>query len=112
MTEDQAAAALDALSQPVRLRMLRHLVRCGPAGARAGALARAVGVAPSLASFHLSTLTQAGLVGAERMSRTVVYTADFAALGGLVGYLVNDCCAADPRVAACCAPAPSDQPES
>ncbi|QPH53273.1 ArsR/SmtB family transcription factor [Pontivivens ytuae] len=105
MTEDQAAATLNALAQPLRLRMLRHLVRCGPAGSRAGDLAQAVEVAPSLASFHLNTLSQAGLIVAEKVSRSVVYRADFAALGSLVGYLVNDCCAADPRVAACCSPA-------
>ena len=104
MNEPQALTAFAALSNETRLKMLRHLVSAGTTGLSAGELAGAVGASPSRASFHLSTLTEAGLVTAERQARTITYRAAFEALGGLIAFLMEDCCANDPRVAACCAP--------
>jgi DNA-binding transcriptional ArsR family regulator len=102
MDESQVVSALSALSQETRLRILRHLVRAGPEGATAGAVGEAVGAAASRASFHLAALTQAGLITKERISRHIVYRADFAAMGALLGYLVQDCCGGHEGVVACC----------
>jgi DNA-binding transcriptional ArsR family regulator len=102
MTEDQVIVVMGALAQETRLRIVRHLVRCGDAGAAAGEIGEAVGARPSRLSFHLSGLTEAGILGATKVSRSVVYRVDFAAMGALMGYLVHDCCADDPRVRQCC----------
>lgn len=104
MNESQALDMLGALSQETRLRIVRHLVRCGPDGASAGEVSAAVGAAASRASFHLSTLENAGAVTAERRSRQIIYRANFERLGGLIAFLLEDCCGCHPDIVACCAP--------
>ena len=111
MQERQALIAFGAMSQETRLRIVRLLVRAGPDGMAAGALAEAVEVSPSNVSFHLKELERAGLVSARRDSRSILYSAEYEALGGLVRFLMEDCCAARPEIcgpakaAPCCGPA-------
>ena len=57
-----ALLAFAALSQETRLRVLKDLVRAGPAGRSAGSLAATVGAAGPTLSFHLKELSAAGLV--------------------------------------------------
>jgi len=102
MKEDEVITALGALAQDTRLRMLRYLVTMGEKGAPAGEIADAVGTSASGASFHLTTLTEAGLLQSTRQSRQIIYRVDFAAMGALIGYLISDCCKNDPRVTSCC----------
>lgn len=104
MDEARAIDALGALAQRTRLAIVRHLVRQGREGASAGTVAEAVGAAPSRASFHLAALERAGLVVGERVSRRIVYRADFEQLGRLVAFLLEDCCANDPSVRRRCRP--------
>jgi DNA-binding transcriptional ArsR family regulator len=111
LDEKQARDAFAALSQPTRLAMVRTLVVAGPEGMAAGAVAEAVGAAPSGASFHLAHLERAGLVTSHRVARSIVYSADYAALAGLVDFLMHNCCQGHPEVcapstaASCSAPA-------
>ena len=65
----------------------------------AGAIAEALGVPNSSLSFHLAQLTRAGLIRQERQSRSLIYTADYAVMNALLGYLTENCCAG-----AACAP--------
>ena len=102
MNEDQVIEALGALAQETRLRILRFLVTKGSDGASAGEIGEAVDAASSRASFHLSTLAKAGLVTAERKPRHIIYRVNFDAMGGMVGYLINDCCNNHQDVVACC----------
>jgi len=102
MNEKQVIFVLDALAQETRLRIVRFLVSRGPNGARAGEIAAALDAASSRMSFHLSTLEQAGVVTAERVSRSIIYRIDYQHLGGAIGFLLNDCCARDPQIRACC----------
>ena len=102
MKEPEAINALNALSQNTRLRIVRYLVGCGDEGAAAGAIAEQIQVGASNASFHLSALEHAGLIISERQSRKIIYRADFKALGGLVSFLLNDCCGNHPDIRACC----------
>jgi DNA-binding transcriptional ArsR family regulator len=102
MDEHLALAAFGALSQETRLRLLRLLVTAGPEGIAAGALAEQVGVSASNVSFHLKELERAGLVAARRDSRSIVYTAEYDALAGLIRFLMEDCCSGRPEI---CAPA-------
>ncbi len=102
MNESQAVEALSALSQETRLRILRFLVTRGEDGATAGEIGEEVEAISSRTSFHLSALEQAGLINRTRVSRNIVYRVDFQAIGGLIGYLVQDCCQGNAAVLACC----------
>ena len=112
MDERQALASFAALSQETRLQVIRMLVVAGPDGMAAGAIAERLEVSPSNVSFHLKELDRAGLISQQRESRSIIYSANFEALGGLVRFLMEACCAGHPEicapavaVAACCAPA-------
>lgn len=92
MEKQDVIAALAALAQETRLDVFRRLVRAGPAGIAAGALADELGVAPATLSFHLKELRNARLVTSEREGRTIRYAPDFAAIGAVVAYLGEHCC--------------------
>ena len=98
MTDAEAVDALGALAHDHRLAAFRLLVREGPRGLSAGALARALAVAPSALSFHLSTLERAGLVTARRAGRNVNYAVAVEAVRGLIGFLTEDCCRGRPEL--------------
>ena len=87
--------ALGALAQDHRLAVFRLLVRAGPDGMPAGALADAIGVPPSSMSFHLTQLSHAGLITQRRESRSIIYSADYAAMNLLLAFLTENCCAGD-----------------
>jgi len=95
-----AIAALGALAQEHRLALFRLLVQAGADGMAAGAIAEALGVPNSSLSFHLAQLSRAGLIGQERRHRSLIYSADYAAMNALISYLMENCCAG-----ADCAPA-------
>jgi DNA-binding transcriptional ArsR family regulator len=84
--------ALSALAQEHRLALFRLLVQAGEQGMSAGAIADALGVPNSSLSFHLAALTKVGLIRPERQSRSLIYSADYAAMNDLVGYLMENCC--------------------
>ena len=102
MNEPQALAAFVALGQEHRLRALRALVVAGPDGMASGTLAGAIGVSPSTISFHLKELQQAGLIRSRRAGRSIIYSAAYPVLSGLIAFLMTDCCQGRPEV---CAPA-------
>lgn len=92
-----AVERLGALASEHRLAVFRALVQAGKGGLSAGDIAERVGLAPSSLSFHLSALRHAGLVSDERHGRSIVYRADYDAIGALVSYLMENCCAGQPR---------------
>lgn len=102
MKEDEALGILAALSQKTRLRVVRYLVGCGDRGASAGDVAGHVDATSSRASFHLAALERAGVVSSERQSRNIIYRASFRNLGGVISFLLNDCCGDHPDIRACC----------
>lgn len=109
MDERQALLSFGALSQETRLRILRMLVVAGPEGLAAGNIAEQAGVTASNVSFHIKELERAGLVSSRRESRSIIYTAEFDALNGLLRFLMEDCCAGriclpDPADAGCSPP--------
>lgn len=95
-----AVAALGALAHATRLEVYRRLVQRGPDGLSAGIIAETVGLPPSSLTFHLQQLTHAGLITQRRLSRQLIYAADFAAMNALMSYLTENCCGG----AAVCAP--------
>jgi DNA-binding transcriptional ArsR family regulator len=92
MDATQTVAALSALAHEHRLAIYRMLVERGPNGLPAGTIAERLGVPPSSLTFHLQHLLRAGLVTQRRLSRQLIYAADFDAMNGLVGFLTENCC--------------------
>jgi DNA-binding transcriptional ArsR family regulator len=92
MNPDQVIRALGALAQEHRLAVFRRLVQAGPDGLAAGKLAEAEDVAPSAMSFHFAQLTNAGLISQRRVGRSIIYSANYAAMGRLLAYLTENCC--------------------
>jgi DNA-binding transcriptional ArsR family regulator len=84
--------ALGALAQEHRLAAFRLLVQAGPDGLPAGSIADAIGLPSSSMSFHLAQLANAGLVTQCRRGRSIIYAAHYAAMNGLVAYLMENCC--------------------
>jgi len=92
MNQKHAIAALAALAQETRLELFRLLVTCGPEGLAAGVIAERLGVQPSSLSFHLAQLTHAGLITQRRLSRQLIYSAEYGAMNDLLAYLTENCC--------------------
>jgi DNA-binding transcriptional ArsR family regulator len=88
----EVIAALAALAQEHRLAAFRLLVEAGPDGVSAGDLADRLSIPRSSLSFHLNQMMQAGLIVQRRESRSLIYSADFAAMAALVGFLTENCC--------------------
>jgi DNA-binding transcriptional ArsR family regulator len=110
---NQAVHALGALAHDHRLAVYRMLVERGPDGLPAGQIAERLGIPASSLTFHLQHLLRAGLVTQRRVSRQLIYAADFTAMNALIGFLTENCCGGG---ASACFPAlaaaPADDPSS
>ena len=93
MKLDDAAARLEALGNPTRLKIYRALVRAGEAGLAVGRLQEKLKIAPSTLSHHIKTLLVVGLVSQVRDSTTLVCHANYDVMRTLVDFLVAECCA-------------------
>ena len=92
MDTQRTILALGALAQTTRLETFRLLIKHEPEGLPAGEVARQLDVPQNTMSSHLSILARAGLVRAERQSRSVIYRADLDGLREMMLFLVKDCC--------------------
>jgi ArsR family transcriptional regulator len=118
MEASAAVESLSALAHPGRLAVFRLLVRAGAAGLSAGDVARQVGALPNTLSANLTILAHAGLVQSKREGRSIIYTADYERMSGLLAFLLEDCCNGAAEIcaplvdianrAACCVTEPND----
>ena len=88
----QAVVAFDALSQETRLKVFRLLVKHGSDGTPAGTVSEALGIPHNTLSFHLSHMSNAGLVLSRREGRSIIYSANFELITDLIRFIVEDCC--------------------
>ena len=93
MQLDDAAAHLEALGNPTRLKIYRTLIRAGGSGMPVGRLQDKLKIAPSTLSHHIKALVVAGLVTQVREATTLVCHANYDVMRKLVAYLVAECCA-------------------
>jgi len=100
-----AVKSLGALAHEHRLAIYRLLIKQGPEGLPAGVVGNRVGLTPSSLTFHLQALQRAGLIKQARLGRQLFYSADFAAMNDLVGYLTDECCVESAACVPSCAPA-------
>lgn len=96
-----AVTSLSALAHEGRLAAFRLLVQAGEAGLAAGEIARRLDVLPNSLSANLNILSHAGLVASRREGRSIIYTANYDTMRGLLAFLVEDCCGGAPEI---CAP--------
>ena len=101
MESKLAAASLSALGHEGRLAIFRLLVKAGPSGLAAGEIARRLETLPNTLSANLNVLSHTGLIVSRREGRSIIYSADYAAMSGLLGFLMEDCCNGAPEI---CAP--------
>ena len=112
MESEKAILALAALAQSTRLDVFRLLTKHEPEGLAAGDIAKALAVPQNTMSSHLAILSRAGLVTAQRFSRSIVYRADLKAFQAVVLFMLRDCCDGRPEICApvveslkpCCVP--------
>ncbi len=106
MKQEAVLEALGALAHEHRLAVFRLLVQAGPGGRAAGEIAERLALPASSLSFHLAHLNRAGLITQRRDGRSLIYSADFEAMNGLLGFLTENCCGG-----ASCAPAAASSPK-
>ena len=92
MKIDDAAAHLEALGNPTRLKIYRALIRAGGGGMPVGRLQDRLKIAPSTLSHHIKTLVVVGLVAQVREGTTLVCHANYDVMRELVQFLVAECC--------------------
>lgn len=90
MEQNRAVHAFATLGHPGRLAVFRLLMRFAPQGVRPTEIAEALGLKQNTLSHYLADLTASGLVGVERLGRSLFYSADLDTAEGLVGYLALD----------------------
>ena len=105
MDNEKAILAFAALAQGTRLDAFKLLVAHEPTGLAAGDIARRLVAPHNTMSTHLAILARAGLITAERQSRSIVYRADLGTLREIMFFLVKDCCGGRPEL---CAPLIAD----
>jgi ArsR family transcriptional regulator, arsenate/arsenite/antimonite-responsive transcriptional repressor len=101
MESKLAVNMLSALGHEGRLAIYRLLVKAGPVGVAAGEIARTLDVLPNSLSANLNVLYHAGLIASRREGRSIIYSADYGAMSGLLSFLMEDCCNGAPQI---CAP--------
>jgi ArsR family transcriptional regulator, arsenate/arsenite/antimonite-responsive transcriptional repressor len=90
---EQAAAQLEALGNPTRLKIYRILVRAGAEGLPVGAIQERMAIPASTLSHHCKRLLETGLITQERQATTLICRANYATMTGLLGFLADECCA-------------------
>jgi DNA-binding transcriptional ArsR family regulator len=86
-----ATALLALLAQETRLALVHLLAPSGERGMAAGEIAKALGVASSTLSFHLSALEEGGVLQSARRGRHIIYVVKGEAIRPLVGFLASTC---------------------
>lgn len=98
MELERAILPLAALAQSTRLAVFRLLVKHEPEGLAAGDIAKLLAVPQNTMSSHLAVLSRAGLVTAQRISRSIVYRADLEAFRAVILFMLQDCCDGRPDI--------------
>ena len=87
-----ATESLAALGHETRLAIFHLLVQAGPEGINAGQICEKLDIPPATLSFHLAHLSRVGLINGRQEGRFIFYSADYAAMDELLGYLTDNCC--------------------
>lgn len=92
MDIDHVASRLEALGNPTRLEIYRHLVRAGLDGLAVGDVQERVAVPRSTLSHHLHKLIAVDLVTQERQGTTLICRTNYDVMHATLGFLERECC--------------------
>ena len=99
---ERHAEQLAALGHPVRLEVLRFVVKAGFDGSAAGDIQSHVDLPPSTLSHHLKRLVEAGLLTTRLEGTFHYYAADYGSLKAMTDYVWEECCKRGNGSASCC----------
>jgi predicted transcriptional regulator len=97
MEMHEATEAFSSLSQETRLRVFKLLIEYGRDGLLPGKIAEKLKIPGNTLSFHLSHMSQAGLVSSKKNGRSITYFANTDLVTNLISYLQANCCAREDR---------------
>ena len=89
----QAATCLEKLGNPIRLEIVRLLVRAGHDGLAVGEIQSRLKVPASTLSHHIMHLVASGLISQQREGRVLRCMVDYDRMQALVDMLTEECCA-------------------
>ncbi|WP_336058128.1 ArsR/SmtB family transcription factor [Nitratireductor sp. CH_MIT9313-5] len=92
MELDTAAMQLEALGNPIRLKLYRALVRAGDEGLAVGTIQEKLDIPASTLSHHIKRLDETRLITRERRATTLICRANYKTMNALLGFLVDECC--------------------
>jgi len=98
MELEEAAVQLEALGNNTRLTIYRDLVQAGQQGSSVGQIKERLGVPASTLSHHIAKLVHSGLITQERISRSLICTANFDNMDSLIMFMANNCCSDDSSI--------------
>jgi DNA-binding transcriptional ArsR family regulator len=93
---DTAATLLGQLGNITRLKIVRELVQAGESGMPVGEIRNILDIPNSTLSHHISHLRNVGLVRQQREGTILRCFIEFGHIDGIVSFLTEECCAADP----------------
>ena len=92
MNDTSAALAFSALGHPSRVAVLRLLVQAGTGGLSVSQMREHLKIPATTFGHHLKAMAEANLIKQSKQGRTLISVANYAALQGLIGFLMEDCC--------------------
>ena len=95
MELEVVAKALKELGHPTRLSIYKSVVKAGFQGIAVGAIQEQLNIPGSTLSHHISSLASANLISQRREGRTLYCVAEYECLEGVIGFLQDECCAAE-----------------
>ena len=98
MNSTDAVTALAALAQDSRLAIVPLLIQNAPAGLTVGLIGEQLALPAPTLSFHLKTLSHAGLVATTQEGRFVRCQAEMSRINALMAFLTDDCCGGRPEI--------------
>lgn len=90
MKTKKALKILSALAQETRLAIVRLLVQESEEGLSAGMIAEILQVPPATLSFHLSLLSDAGVLKSKKDGRSITYSVKHKSLKNLNKHLMEN----------------------
>ncbi len=90
MKSRKALKIVSALAQETRLDIYRLLIQESDEGLPAGTIAEIMQVPSATLSFHLSQMSNAGLLTSRKEGRTIYYAAKYKAVKSLYKFLTHN----------------------
>ena len=92
MEIQDAADTLAQLGNPIRLEVVRFLVKAGPSGMPVGSIQKELKIPASTLTHHLKHLKGVGLLVQKREKTNLWCSIDFHRLNEISTFLLKECC--------------------